>query len=465
MKTREYKKGKLSCQLWSGETGLPLLVVLDEPAYKARPEIFISEEFQEKHSCSVLWVQSEKDLTEWEQGRDLHTLLLELEQETDGCRMYLVGGAAAWAIGSRFPRRFAGVLALGGRGDPYVARNMKFTPVWAFGQEEPEDRKVPASPKHLVAAVRTCGGQYVRYTSVSEGDIWSVCFENDAAVEWLFRQDRKNMFEVSYLCPGLFRIDDYFTSSAYLICGTEKALLIDTGLGEGDLPALVKSLTPLPVEVAVTHPHEDHMAQAYRFPKSWFHRLDIESMEKNRQQMKKAFGWPLTPTPKAEQLCPIEDGTMIDLGGGVQIEAVELGGHTPNSVVFIDRAHKCIFTGDAIGSGFIVLMICGRNEWRQVISHYKEELGRFIKRLPELEDFAWYGGHFIQENGCDPDRQEDYLSGQSSYYLPLSGEIVRDMEELCEKLLSGEIPEETILVNPRHYCEHKSAGMTFKLTD
>lgn len=96
METKEYKKGKLSCQLWSGETGLPLLVVLDEPAYKARPEIFISEKFQEEHPCSVLWVQSEKDLTEWEQGRDLHTLLFELEQETDECRMYLVGGAAAW---------------------------------------------------------------------------------------------------------------------------------------------------------------------------------------------------------------------------------------------------------------------------------------------------------------------------------------------------------------------------------
>ena len=64
METKEYKKGKFSCQLWSGETGLPLLVVLDEPAYKARPEIFISEKFQEKHPCSVLWVQSEKDLTE-----------------------------------------------------------------------------------------------------------------------------------------------------------------------------------------------------------------------------------------------------------------------------------------------------------------------------------------------------------------------------------------------------------------
>lgn len=35
METKEYKKGKLSCQLWSGETGLPLLVVLDEPAVQS----------------------------------------------------------------------------------------------------------------------------------------------------------------------------------------------------------------------------------------------------------------------------------------------------------------------------------------------------------------------------------------------------------------------------------------------
>lgn len=116
METKEYKKGKLSCQLWSGETGLPLLVVLDEPAYKARPEIFISEKFQEKHPCSVLWVQCEKGLTEWEQGRDLHTLLFELEQETDGCRMYLVGGAAAWPSALVFPDALPAFWLLEGAG-------------------------------------------------------------------------------------------------------------------------------------------------------------------------------------------------------------------------------------------------------------------------------------------------------------------------------------------------------------
>ena len=34
------------------------------------------------------------------------------------------------------------------------------------------------------------------------------------------------------------------------------------------------------------------------------------------------------------------------------------GGHTENSVVFACAHYKALFTGDAIGSGYIVLMIC-----------------------------------------------------------------------------------------------------------
>lgn len=64
MKAKEYKIGKLNCRFWSGEAGLPLLVVLDEPEYRARPEISLDERFQERHPCALLWVQSEEDLTD-----------------------------------------------------------------------------------------------------------------------------------------------------------------------------------------------------------------------------------------------------------------------------------------------------------------------------------------------------------------------------------------------------------------
>ncbi|MCM1543061.1 MAG: MBL fold metallo-hydrolase [Blautia sp.] len=45
----------------------------------------------------------------------------------------------------------------------------------------------------------------------------------------------------------------------YLLCGTEDAILIDTGLGVASIKNIVDSLTLLPVTAVTTHVHWDHI--------------------------------------------------------------------------------------------------------------------------------------------------------------------------------------------------------------
>lgn len=85
---------------------------------------------------------------------------------------------------------------------------------------------------------------------------------------------------------------------------------------------------------------------------------------------------------------------MIDLGGGVTVDVLNLGGHTENSVVFACAHYKALFTGDAIGSGYIVLMICPEKDMYKVLESYKKNLECFLPRAEALRDYAWFGGAF-----------------------------------------------------------------------
>lgn len=490
MKKTTIQKDGISCALWTPEAqgSHPLLVVLPEQAdtnqialEKVSP--FLEENFQKERPCSVLLPEAAKDWGLWEDARPLQQLLYQLEYEepvVDGCRMYLLGGSAAWTMGSRFPRRFAAVVPLSGWADPYQARNLKFVPVWAF--HAADDSVVPVSGVQIgeklltgshrtVMALRTCGSACVKYTELPAGgapsphELWNQVFcgpEKAELLAWLFQQDRKKQLEVTFVRPGLWRIDDYFTSTCYLVTGAEKALLVDTGMGEGDLTGLVRSLTSLPVEVAITHPHRDHIALAEQFDKVYLHEKDVELLDFYQAQMKGFFGNDGPSMPPAEKLVPIREGSRIDLGGGVVIETAELGGHTENSVVFIDDFHQAVFTGDAIGSGYLVLMICAVAQWKEVVSNFRKNLLKFQSRLPHLEGYGWYGGHFIQENGCNVSQQDFYVSGHSEYFCPISREIAEDMVGLCDRLLDGTIAEKDFVDSPEHFCSWRTAGMSFR---
>lgn len=79
---------------------------------------------------------------------------------------------------------------------------------------------------------------------------------------------RKELFRVRKINSRLIRITDVADTHMYLVLGDNKAALLDTGVGVGDLRALVEKLTDKPVTVLITHGHIDHAMGAGQFEKA-----------------------------------------------------------------------------------------------------------------------------------------------------------------------------------------------------
>ena len=68
----------------------------------------------------------------------------------------------------------------------------------------------------------------------------------------------QTLYRVEKIADGTWRIDEGGLDALYVVEGADRAVLIDTGSGTGDLDALVRSLTEKPYEVYLTHGHVDH---------------------------------------------------------------------------------------------------------------------------------------------------------------------------------------------------------------
>ena len=148
------------------------------------------------------------------------------------------------------------------------------------------------------------------------------------------------------LRPNVYLIDDAGASTCYLITGSEKALLVDTANGYEDLNEIVRSLTDLPVIVVNTHGHGDHVFGNLYFDEAWLHPADNALYDMffgfAREDLEKRG---LKPCP----VKPLQIGQIFDLGG-VQLEVVDLKGHTAGSVGLLDKAGRILYTGDGLNT-------------------------------------------------------------------------------------------------------------------
>lgn len=175
-------------------------------------------------------------------------------------------------------------------------------------------------------------------------------------------------FEVYRVAPGvlaLYEPGHFEEVISYLVTGSDRAVLIDTGLGIGAIAPLVRSLTDLPIQVVLTHSHPDHVGGAAHF-------ADVAAFDSEFTRQRLARGYEdlsglITPTSvwKAlpasfdasryaiNPLAPsrwLQDGDRIELGDRT-LEVVHTPGHTPGSICLLDRTNGVLFTGDTFYPG------------------------------------------------------------------------------------------------------------------
>lgn len=94
-------------------------------------------------------------------------------------------------------------------------------------------------------------------------------------------------YHIEKLNEQTWLIEEYSnTASAYmyLLTGREKALLIDTGFGTIPLKSICEELTVLPVIVALTHGHVDHIGGTGAFEEVWLAKEDKELYEAHSRE-------------------------------------------------------------------------------------------------------------------------------------------------------------------------------------
>ena len=253
---------------------------------------------------------------------------------------------------------------------------------------------------------------------------------------------RTKLYPMVQFKKDTWEIDEFDCASMFLLVGSEKAMLIDCGIGIGDLKGAVETITDKPLIVVATHGHIDHTGNGRQFDEIWMNPADQpapipQSFAKRRhdvaaiaQRQKGCIGNPyamfqLYPYDIDRDLCnpgpeekePIRrdlvDGQQFDLGGGRIVTAYACPGHTKGEMVFLDSMTRSLFAGDAVN--FNLLM--GATSVETSL--------RYLKRIDAMSD--QYDGIYNGHHDFRP------------FGAPLDPDCLPNIIALCEEVLRGNI--------------------------
>lgn len=196
----------------------------------------------------------------------------------------------------------------------------------------------------------------------------------------------------------------------YLIDGPEKALLVDTGFGIGDLKGLCCLLTGGKELIVVnTHPHPDHAFGNCQFDQVYCHEFAVPEL--NAMNIPTAWdhlfdkeGCPIWSDFDRNDIIPfrnyeiigVPDGHVFHLGSGHDVELIFTAGHSASHCVFLDRKNRLLFAGDDVIS-MRVGIHGGKpaDPYRSyaTVTAYRDQMEKLARRICEFDYI--FPGHFI----------------------------------------------------------------------
>ncbi|UCE39817.1 MAG: MBL fold metallo-hydrolase [Candidatus Aminicenantes bacterium] len=212
-------------------------------------------------------------------------------------------------------------------------------------------------------------------------------------------QTNQSWYEVYQLRESTYAIYEPYQfeeAISYLLIGTDKALMVDTGTGIGDLKKLISELTQVPIAVLNTHIHWDQVGNNSQFDEILVYN-SIESITKLYTGYNNSFlkghilgdsiwkslpenidpdTWKIPPVKSTDL---VEDGMIYDLGNR-PIEVIHSPGHSPDSICLLDKKNRLLFCGDFFYSGPLYAFEEDVN-----IQDYITSLENLIKRIDEFD--------------------------------------------------------------------------------
>ncbi len=237
----------------------------------------------------------------------------------------------------------------------------------------------------------------------------------------------------------------------YLIEGKDKAVLVDTCLGVGNLKEFVQGLTNKPITVILTHGHVDHAMGAPEFHEVYLNDKDIEVFKKYsplevredyismnlRENMPKFIDEDYVKPDENMGFNNLEDGDNFDLGE-INLQVFKLSGHTKGSMVILIKEKKILILGDACNTATFLF-----DDDALTVEGYRENLIQINRKLKGLYDRVFLSHHDMEANS----------------------NIIDNVIEVCNKIMSqkaDDVPFE--FMGQCNYIA-KAIGKNFKRLD